>query len=69
MATFSPAQPWRAETRLVPGKAAASEGPEAYPQGYVEGLNDVRTLLAGFFSILLGSAQEIHWSSWLRAAA
>ena len=24
-ATFSPAQPWRAKTRLVPGKAAASD--------------------------------------------
>jgi len=24
-ATFSPAQPWRAETRLGPGKAAAGE--------------------------------------------
>ena len=35
-------------------KAAASEGPEAYPLGYVEGLNDARTKLAGFFSILLG---------------
>jgi hypothetical protein len=35
-------------------KAAASEEPEAYPLGYVEGLNDVRTLLADFFSILLG---------------
>ena len=35
-------------------KAAASEGPRAYPQGYVEGLNDARTTLAGFFSILLG---------------
>jgi len=34
-------------------KAAASEGPEAYPLGYVEGLNDVRTKLADFFSILL----------------
>jgi hypothetical protein len=33
-------------------KAAASEDPEAYPQGYVEGLNDARTPLAGFFSIL-----------------
>jgi hypothetical protein len=33
-------------------KAAASEGPEAYPLGYVEGLNDARTTLAGFFSIL-----------------
>jgi len=27
--------------------------PEAYPLGYVEGLNDARTLLADFFSILL----------------
>ncbi|MGH7220981.1 MAG: hypothetical protein ACREI1_11720 [Nitrospiraceae bacterium] len=26
---------------------------EAYPQGYVEGLNDARTMLADFFSILL----------------
>ena len=34
-------------------KAAASEGPEAYPQGYVEGLNDARTMLADFFSVLL----------------
>ncbi len=34
-------------------KAAASEGPEAYPLGYVEGLNDARTMLADFFSILL----------------
>ena len=34
-------------------KAAASEGPEAYPLGYVEELNDARTMLAGFFSILL----------------
>ena len=34
-------------------KAAASEGPQAYPLGYVEGLNDARTPLAGFWSILL----------------
>jgi hypothetical protein len=27
--------------------------PEAYPLGYVEGLNDARTKLADFFSILL----------------
>ena len=26
----------------------------AYPPGYVEGLNDARTLPAGFFRILLG---------------
>jgi hypothetical protein len=28
-------------------------GSQAYPLGYVEGLNDARTLLADFFSILL----------------
>jgi hypothetical protein len=27
--------------------------PEAYPPGYIEGLSDARTPLAGFFSILL----------------
>ena len=27
--------------------------PDAYPLGYVEGLNDARTTLADFFSILL----------------
>ena len=35
------------------GKAAASEGPEAYPLGYVEGLNDARTKLADFINSLL----------------
>jgi len=35
-------------------KAAASEAPKAYPLGYVEGLNEARTKLAGFFSVLLG---------------
>ena len=28
--------------------------PEAYPLGYVEDLNDARTMLTDFFSILLG---------------
>ena len=32
---------------------------QAYPLGYVEGLNDVRTLLAAFFSILLGIDQIV----------
>jgi hypothetical protein len=27
--------------------------PSTYPLGYVEGLNDARTMLAGFFSSLL----------------
>jgi DNA topoisomerase IB len=80
-ATFSPTQPWRAKTRLVPSKAAASEDPRRYPPHfvelfartmdlgerknpsrdsnfreslrYVEGLNDARTPLADFFSVLL----------------
>jgi len=29
------------------------KAPEAYHQGYVEGLSDARTTLAGFFSCLL----------------
>jgi len=33
-------------------KAAASEDPRGVPLGYVEGLSDARTPLAGFFSIL-----------------
>jgi hypothetical protein len=40
-------------SKRLSSKAAVSEGPEAYPQGYAEGLNDARTLLADFFSILL----------------
>jgi hypothetical protein len=31
---------------------------EAYPLGYVEGLSDARTMLAGFFSILLRDIVE-----------
>ena len=38
---------------MTVSKTAASEGPKAYPLGYVEGLNDARTPLADFFSILL----------------
>ena len=44
-AVFSPAQPWRAETRLIPSKAAASE--EAEVEVKVEQRSD-------FFSILFG---------------
>ena len=33
---------------------------EAYPLGYVEGLNDARTLLADFFSILLAVPIELR---------
>ena len=31
-------------------KAAVSKGTKAYPLWYVEGLNDARTTLTGFFS-------------------
>ena len=48
---FSPAQPWRAETRLFQSKAAASEAAKRTLR-YVEPLSDARTMLAGFFSIL-----------------
>jgi len=42
-------------------KAAASEDPEAYPLGYVEDLNDARTPLADFFSIMLEEiADQLH---------
>jgi hypothetical protein len=40
-------------SKRLSSKAAASEDPEAYPLGYVEGLNDARTTLADFFSVLL----------------
>ena len=33
---------------------------ETYPLGYVEGLNDARTLLADFFSILLDGLGHDH---------
>ena len=49
---FSPAQPRRAKTRRSAGKAAGESKPEAYPLGYVEDFDELRTPLAGFFSIL-----------------
>jgi hypothetical protein len=49
---FSPAQPWRAGTHLVPSRAAASEGPRRTLRGTLGCLNDVRTELADFFSSL-----------------
>jgi len=50
---FSPAQPWRAETRLVPSKAATSEEARRRTLRYIELLSYARTPLADFFSILL----------------
>jgi hypothetical protein len=58
MATFSPAQPWRAKTRLVPGKAAASEEAKRTLR-YVEPLSEARTPLADFFSILFGGVTDM----------
>src|SRR5436853_5859883 len=49
---FSPARPWRAETRLVPSEAAASEEARR-TLGYVEPRSEARTKLADFFSIML----------------
>src|SRR5256885_11644174 len=57
-ASVSPAQPWRAETRLSPSKAATSEEARRTLR-YVEPLSDARTMLAGFFSILLAPLGEI----------
>ena len=47
----SPAQPRRAETRLVPGKAAGESKLEAYPLGYVEDFDEPRTTLEVVFNI------------------
>jgi hypothetical protein len=48
-------------SKRLSSKAAASERPETYPLGYVEDLNDARTKLAGFFSILLDNHEgEYH---------
>ena len=41
-------------------KGRRSEGPKAYPLGYVEGLNDARTLLADILSILLKRALAVR---------
>jgi DNA uptake protein ComE-like DNA-binding protein len=48
-------------------KAAASEGPKAYPLGYVEGLSDARTKLADFFSILLVGGEVRMKTGWMAA--
>jgi hypothetical protein len=38
-------------------EAAGESKPEAYPQGYVEDFDELRTKLAGFFSILPARGQ------------
>jgi hypothetical protein len=56
-ATLSPAQLRRAKTRRSAGKAVASEEARRMLQ-YVEPLNEVRTPLTDFFSILLGQQRQ-----------
>jgi hypothetical protein len=41
-----------------PARPQAEQEPEAYPQGYVEDSCELRTPLAGFFSILLSRKGE-----------
>jgi hypothetical protein len=41
-------------------KAAGESKPEAYPLGYVEDFDKLRTTLANFFSILLRLHQHLH---------
>ena len=50
---MAPLQPARC-SKSPSSKAAASEGPEAYSQGYVEDRDEPRTKLGDFFSIRLG---------------
>jgi hypothetical protein len=56
---FSPSQPWRAETRLVPSKAAGGARTGGVPSGYVEDSCELRTPLAVFFSSLLLRKREL----------
>ena len=39
---FSPAQPWRAKTRLFSGSVLASFRPSTYPEGYASDLHSLR---------------------------
>jgi hypothetical protein len=45
-AAFSPAQPWRAKTRLVPGKAAASEEARRYVPHFVGPFARIKWIMA-----------------------
>ena len=44
-----------APKRALPKQGRSTRRGEAYPLGYVEGLNDTRTLLANYFSMLLAA--------------
>ena len=41
-------------------KAAGESKPEAYPLGYVEDFDELRTKLADFFSILLEGKRQLN---------
>ena len=42
------------------GKAAGESKPEAYPLGYVEDFDELRTLLADFFSSLTRLGESVR---------
>ena len=44
-----------APKRALPKQGRSTRRGEAYPLGYVEGLNGARTLLANYFSMLLAA--------------
>ncbi len=45
---------------MLSRKAADESKPEAYPQGYVEDFDELRTKLGAFFSMLLSSHRSRH---------
>jgi len=49
---FSPAQPWRAKTRLFPGSVLASFRPSTYPEGYASDLHSLRPCWTVFLCVL-----------------
>jgi hypothetical protein len=45
--------------KMAVSKAAGESKPEAYPLGYVEDFDELRTKLADFFSILLEGKRQL----------
>jgi hypothetical protein len=58
----NPGAPRRALSQARPQRVKT---PEAYPLGYVEDLNDARTTLAAFFSLLLLHEQQACIANFL----
>ena len=46
--------------KMAVSKAAGESKPEAYPLGYVEDFDELRTKLADFFSILLEGKRQLN---------